>query len=511
MQNQYCFNGFENLQTNQYLKLSSNSAHAKFATLKLNREPMLIKVMTSADADLLHHDVYILKRLQSYLHFPVMELKWFFKYHVFQNTDTGKSNVSLKAITNAKLYPAVVLHRYREAISLEEMLNNDVFLVETQFKQFIDSYLALNQLTRFLHNDLHSYNILYDTSRFVMIDYGASYVDLQEDDINLRKNIYTCFNGNYLDKDTTYDKNIRLWYHTPEKWYKSRLACKIGKSQNWNRLAAYLELGGLLIRAFIEYDLYAHEIYDVFHDEIANILKDTFKDDPDIQRQACNDLSQYDFIVTMSDTNVVKAINTVLKYYVILKDTHNYDLLLFGTDSKNSMLYDSGVCWTRWFTKLDDYRLRNQNGGLSYAKRAEMPNLINNNSSNKKPSRKVARKDDQESLVYADTVDTNEKYVIPNKSSRQKENRNVDLEVDDEFDKWDVWANKASGMKCCLQSISSGGQVAPVYKKTSTVAMLGNLKRIVYTCKGSRAKYVKYKGEFRKLSELKSLLKKNKS
>lgn len=208
------------------------SANAAFAVYLSKTGLRFIKVQFDANADRLEMESAILSCISSnfqqpmfvskYASFPILmsranskspQVGWEYYSQDFVNTngDLGKSR--------RFLYPCVITDAVNKPISLHSIVNNllkvlsnsdehDVGYIEMMMPQrpaaaAVSKYLNLSvektfdliatlfadlmkfsAKTRFIHNDLHAGNILYDRTkgRLVVIDFGRSFMNLREYD-----------------------------------------------------------------------------------------------------------------------------------------------------------------------------------------------------------------------------------------------------------------------------------------------------------------------------------------
>ena len=198
------------------------SMNAKFFML-IEKEPsnkeLFIKVQVDENADPLHGDAIVLYSLQRY--FEDRKELVLFKDHFLQFKYAGCLFVETQGLNHFVAFNpkdqgdddkieiafCLVCNGLKQPFSLLDLMNNLEFndtlgdmlnlvgsslnynqwYVFERLSALFEALLYVGAQTKFTHNDLHLANILWDiqTQKFVVIDYGRSYIDIPED-VNFR-------------------------------------------------------------------------------------------------------------------------------------------------------------------------------------------------------------------------------------------------------------------------------------------------------------------------------------
>ena len=382
-----------------------------------------IKVAIESNEDLVHQDVYILKYLEKEDCDCLLKLK---SYQTFAIDFNGKDK---------RHYPGLITNKVPgydgESLSIANVLGmckigSPMFCdIENEFYNFAEQYINLNTKYHFLHNDLHFNNLLVDmeNNTFVMVDYGNSYVKARSDaeGMILRKHIQSCFSNCECNSLT-----IDEWVNNHDIWYKKRMYSKFAPDVieflgvTWWRIAALIELGGLILVLCASNGFYKRQFVKKYGELVYKNLISTFKNHNNVKNSQMLYISlnptpivNAPFVIRDNTGSriVDAAIDTVL-YMFSKMHTPDNPITLFGSSQSDSMLHTNGVCYRQSF---------------------------------------------------------------------------------------DVFLK-------LLTTEKIGGNIRE-FRPTKDYIDIGKLKhRRVYKCKGSRAKFVRYKGAYRTLTEIKRLL-----
>ena len=148
---------------------------------------------------------------------------------------TGSTAETKKAKGNPtpKILPATVTSEIqisRHEKNLEDFLVSDKSF-DVIIKLLNDLFISMIKASikkRFVHNDAHAGNILYDNiiKKFILIDFGRSYVDLSNSNFDILNNIKNS-NDPELIKENYYDIRENRWRIIPHKYLKVPCLCDI--------------------------------------------------------------------------------------------------------------------------------------------------------------------------------------------------------------------------------------------------------------------------------------------
>jgi hypothetical protein len=194
----------------------TNSGNCSFITYETKKRGiglpirMLIKFPTNNLHDRLEREVIVLKKLRD--HFKVVPefSQYFMKLSEYFIAPGDTYSLFLNPIESETIYQCIAFEAIRNPITLDKKLDNlnnqyeelvelkkkgDQSYVSTLFKYeeevltFLDSLnkfykaiLKLSKNTGFVHNDLHSFNILCKENCLYLIDYGRSYININDSD-----------------------------------------------------------------------------------------------------------------------------------------------------------------------------------------------------------------------------------------------------------------------------------------------------------------------------------------
>ena len=200
----------------------TNSGNCSFITYETKKNDtglpirMLIKFPTDNLHDRLEREVIVLEELKKYFKKVPEFSQYFMKLSDYFIAPGDTRSLFLKPVESEIIYQCIAFESIRNPITLDEKLNNfneqykelaklkkmkktgdqyydpiifedKLFKYEKEVLNFLDSlnnfYKAILKLSKnigFVHNDLHSFNVLCKGDCLYLIDYGRSYININD-------------------------------------------------------------------------------------------------------------------------------------------------------------------------------------------------------------------------------------------------------------------------------------------------------------------------------------------